>query len=193
MALTATTLSAAIGAADTVISVASATGFTAPNFTTGAGITWVLCEQEFMQVLGVSGTNITVLRGQNGSPASAHGASAPIVAGLPSDFSGLAVGVKATQDYLPDLGYGFSAPVASASAITASGPFFHLTGTTTVNTINPPAGFFGGFIVVVFDGACGAGTSGNIAVAITGTNMANKAVLFAYDPGTSKWYPSTIA
>jgi hypothetical protein len=193
MSLTATTLSAAIGASDTTISVASATGITAPNFTSGVGITYLFIEQEVLLVLGVSGTFISVQRGYNGTFTAAHGVTTPVLSGLPADFAGLSVGIKAQQDGLPDFGYTMSAPVASAATITASGPFFHLTGTTTVNTINLPAGFLGGFIVVVFDGACGMGTSGNVAVAITGTSMAGKAVLFAYDPNTSKWYPTTIA
>lgn len=66
MALTTTSLSAAVSAAkDQWISVASATGFTAS--TTGC-----FCQGEFMEVLEVSGTNIKVLRGASGTLASKH-------------------------------------------------------------------------------------------------------------------------
>ena len=52
MAITATTLSAAAGKSDLTISVASATGITAPNFTTGAGITVLQIDQEYLLVTG---------------------------------------------------------------------------------------------------------------------------------------------
>lgn len=86
MAITATTLSAAVGVTDSTIAVASATGITAPNFTTGAGITWLLVDQEFMLVISVSGTVITVIRGQNGTAQAAHVTSAQVQIGLPTDF-----------------------------------------------------------------------------------------------------------
>lgn len=86
MAITATTLAGAVKASDTVINVASATGITAPNFQTAAGITALLIDQEMFLVMGVSGTFISVLRGQFGSQAVAHVVNTNVQIGLLSDF-----------------------------------------------------------------------------------------------------------
>ena len=197
MAFNATTLSAAIGASDTTIAVASATGITAPNFTSGTGIVYLFVETEVMLVLGVSGTLISVQRGVAGTAAAAHGTSTPVLAGLPADFGPIVPSVKATQDPGPTgNSYVFSAPVSADATITRSGPLFHLTGATNVATINLPAGYLeGSAITVVFDAANGFTTAGNISVATAGTTTiaANTAVSFVYDQGTSKWYPSRAA
>lgn len=111
MALNSTTLSAAVAATDTSFAVASATGVTAPNFTTGSGITYAICDQEWMLVTGLSGTTVTVVRGVNGSVQIAHSSGARIVFGAPSDFVAQPV---ARKDYV-DYGYG-SAPVAMRAA-----------------------------------------------------------------------------
>src|SRR6476646_559447 len=87
MAITATTLASACGATDTTINVASATGITAPNFTSGAGITWLLVDQEFMVVITVLGLFVGVLRGQNGTAQVAHVSGAQVQIGLPGDFA----------------------------------------------------------------------------------------------------------
>lgn len=196
MALNATTLTAAIGATDTSFAVGSVTGITAPNFTSGVGITYLFVEQEYMLVLGVSGLVVSVQRGINGSPTAAHGASCPVVAGLPSDFTGLPISIKAQQDFYPN-NLGWSAPVAVASnAVAATGPYFHLTGTTIVKNITAPSGTIeGGTVTIVFDGS-GAGltwdATGNIAVAGTATTAAS-AVTFVFDQGSGKWHPSRLA
>jgi len=196
MALTATTLSAAIGAVDTSFSVAAATGITAPNFTTGVGITYGFCETEMMSVLTLSGTVIGVQRGIMGTAASAHGASAPIVFGAPSDFSGFAPATKATIDAEPLNFQGWAAPVTMANTITATGRYFHTTGTVILKTLTAPAGYAeGGAINIVFDGS-GAGltwdATGNIAVAGTATTAASM-VTFVFDSGSGKWHPSRLA
>lgn len=196
MAITATTLTPAIGASDTVFAVASTTNITAPNFTTGVGVTILLVEQEFMLVLAVPQSGVVqVQRGVQGSPATAHGATAPIVVGLPSDFSGLPISIKAQQDFYPN-NIGFSAPVAGANTNVATGPFFHLTGTVVMKTLTAPAGTLeGGIISIVFDGS-GAGltwdATGNIAVAGTATTAASM-VMFVFDQGSGKWHPSRLA
>jgi hypothetical protein len=195
MSITATTFSAAVGTNDTTVTVASATGITAPNFTTGVGITYLFAEQEYMLVVGVNGLSISVQRGISGSPASAHAASCPVISGLPSDFSGLPISIKAQQDFYPN-NIGWSAPVVSANTITPTGPYFHMTGTTIVKTINPvPGSLEGGFVTIVFDGS-GAGltwdATGNIAVAGTSTTAAS-AVTFVFDQGSGKWHPSRLA
>jgi len=191
MAINVTTLTSAIGAADTSITVGSVTGITAPNFTTGVGITYLNIEMEWMLVTGVpsTGTTITVQRGYLGSPAVAHGASAGVLAGLPTDFPAPPIAIKAQQDFLYDL-FGVAAPVASTNTTTASGQFFHITGTNAVTTLNPPAGnAMGGPYYVVFDGTATFATGGNIGVAVTGA--AGKLVVMVYDQANAKWYSTT--
>lgn len=88
MAITATTLAAAIGASDTTINVASATGITGPNFTAGTGITVLFIDQEFLVVIGTPvGTFVPVLRGQFGTASAAHVTGSQVQIGLPGDFS----------------------------------------------------------------------------------------------------------
>lgn len=76
--------------------------------------------------------------------------------------------------------------VASASTITPTGSVFHVTGTTTISTINPPYTGFTGCITIIPDGIFLTNTSGNIAIA--STSVVSKAICFTYD-GT-KWYPT---
>jgi len=82
------------------------------------------------------------------------------------------------------------AAVASASAITPSGPLFHITGTAAIATFNIPAGMnsYGHCLQVIPDGAFTTILGGNIAVATTA--VVNKTMRFCYDTGTSKYYPS---
>ena len=79
MALTRTTLSAAVALGDRDIVVASATGIVANDL--------VKVDEEFMQVLStyVSGTTIPVRRGQNGTAQVAHPTSAGVVHAANSD------------------------------------------------------------------------------------------------------------
>lgn len=196
MALTATTLSAACGASDTSVVVASATGITAPNNTTGVGLTYLSVETEFMLVTGVSGTVISVQRGYAGSASAAHGASAPVISGGPSDFGPIVPSVKAQQDATPAGSmFGYSAPVASAATIVATGPLFHVTGTTAINIITPPPGMIEGQITIVFDGIC-PWTLSNVTngISATGTSTAaGSAVTFYLDAATARWYPARLA
>jgi hypothetical protein len=82
MALTTTTLSAAVAQSDVSIVVASATGFAAGNL--------ILIDQEVMQVSKnyVSGTTIPVQRGLDGSAQTTHKASANVTTFLASDQPG---------------------------------------------------------------------------------------------------------
>ena len=87
MSVTTTTLSSACKATDTSIHVASTAGITAPNFQTGAGITFLQIEQEKMVVISApNGTFIPVLRGQGGTQQVAHANGALVFIGLPTDF-----------------------------------------------------------------------------------------------------------
>ena len=84
------------------------------------------------------------------------------------------------------LGTAAGASVSSASTITATGQAFHVTGTTTINTINLPFTGFTGTIRIIPDGVFLTGTSGNIAIASTA--VVSKTLEMTYDG--SKWYPS---
>jgi hypothetical protein len=203
MSLNATTITAAIGTNDTSLVVASATGITAPIFNTGAGITYLFLEQEWMLVTGITGTVVSVQRGVLGSCAVAHLSGTIVLAGLPSDFpSPIPISVKSQQDFYPNV-VGFSASVTMANTMTASGFFFHTTGTTILKTLNAPAsgpagGSFpmdGSQVSIVFDGS-GAGltwdATGNINVAGTATT-AGSMVTFTYDQSITKWIPSRLA
>ena len=91
MALTNTTISAAVSADALVIPVTSATGFAAGNF--------LRIDNEFMQVVSVSGTNISVRsRGDFGSAAVAHNILAICVTGLTSDLPNFPMGESAQVD-----------------------------------------------------------------------------------------------
>jgi hypothetical protein len=81
MALVRTTASSAIGAGDTSIVVASATGFAAGYV--------VRVDEEQMLVGGAysTGTTIPVIRGQAGTRAVAHPVTASVIAGTASDWS----------------------------------------------------------------------------------------------------------
>jgi len=202
MALNSTTFSAAVALTDTVVNVASATGITAPNYQVGdplqgisSGITFLFCEQEMMRVTKVSGTVISVVRGELGSQASAHGVTAPVIAGLPTDFPAFTPAEQTAVPAYPVKFQGFSAPVASAATIVATGPFFHVTGTTAVNIITPPAGMVEGELTIVFDSAC-TWTSSNVTngISASGTaTTAGSAVTFYLDAGTNRWFPSRLA
>lgn len=211
MALNVTTLSAAIGASDSTLLLASITGVTSANFQQGfdplkglgTGPVYLYIEQEWILVLtvGASATvPISVKRAQLGSCASAHGASAVVLAGQATDFPGPnPISIKAQQDYAPNM-IGFSAPVANAGTITATGPFFHVTGAGAVVTINAPtltaAGgsspLDGAEILIVADAVMTWTAAGNIAVAGTVTT-AGSSVTFIFDQGSGKWHPSRLA
>lgn len=100
MAITGTTLSAAITANDLVIPVTSATGFA----TSTAAPQWVKIDSEFMIIAPsyVSGTSVPVYRrGDQGTAVVAHNALAPVTTGLFSDLTALAPGAMAPTP-IPD-------------------------------------------------------------------------------------------
>lgn len=88
MSIVATTVSAAVTATQTTVTVASTTNITNPNFQTGSGITLLLIDQEFMLVTAVNTTTliVNVVRGFNGTASAAHVNGALVQSGLPTDF-----------------------------------------------------------------------------------------------------------
>lgn len=111
----------------------------------------------------------------------ARAAGSAFIFGVPVTLS--AGNVLITGSYL---GQPVGGAVASAATITPTGPIFHLTGSTGVNTINLPYVGFTGRITIICDAAVVFGTSGNIAVGAT-VSTAGTVVDFIYDG--SKWYP----
>lgn len=82
MALTTTTLAAAVAASDTKITVAAATGFAAGDN--------IQVDNEFMTVTNSyvpASVSVPVLRGVNGTFNDTHASGANVTVGLPSDFS----------------------------------------------------------------------------------------------------------
>lgn len=196
MAIVATTLSAAVGLTDLTVAVASATNITTPNNQTGAGQTFLLVEQELMQVLSVSGTVVSVIRGVNGTPAAAHVTAANVMSGSPSDFSAFTPGIKAQTDFLPNTNIGFSGTLVGTATELPPGAYYHRSGTVALVTLTLPAGVISGAeVTIVFDGSAAGLTwtaAGNISVAGTATT-AGSAVSFTYDAGITKWIPSRLA
>jgi len=91
LALVHTTISAACTAADTALTVASATGFTAGYL--------IRIGDEMMRITSayVSGTTIPVIRGQDGTLVSAHAVTSGVVCGTASDWS--TPGAQTTAQY----------------------------------------------------------------------------------------------
>lgn len=198
MSLAGTTLSAAIVPNQTTFGVASASNINNPVYLPNLAVTRLLVEEEMMEVTGVVGTQVTVRRGIEGTVAVAHAASVPVISGQASlaanDFASFTPPQRVVVDSNPQRFQGVSSPVASATTITASGPLFHVTGTTAIATINPPTGlnFVEGQITIIFDGVATWTAAGNIAVAGTPTT-AGSSVTFTFDANTGKWYPSRLA
>ena len=91
---------------------------------------------------------------------------------------------------------GLTTAVASAATILPTGPFFHLTGTTSVVNITTPVGCNATAVgacqfTVICDGVCTWGTGGNIAVA-AGTVVAGTQITFTWDAKNSKWVPNVV-
>ena len=80
--------------------------------------------------------------------------------------------------------------IASSATIAPTAPITFISGTTTIDTITPPAPISstGGRIILIPTGLWSTSTSGNIALASTA--VVNKALIMAYDATTAKWYPS---
>jgi hypothetical protein len=216
MALNATTLTAAITSVQTTFAIGSTTGIVTPNFTAvpagqvNASITYLLVEQEMMQVQSVNTTTlvVTVTRGQLGTAQVPHGVSCPVLSGTPIDFWTFVPPQKSDVPFLPFGSVAFGAPLTGAT-ITPTAAYQHFTGTVALITINLPnyvnlPGGYGGYypenpiagmqIALVFDGSSTGLTwtaAGNINVAGT-SGTAGTMVFFTYDPSISKWIPSRI-
>lgn len=75
--------------------------------------------------------------------------------------------------------------IASAAIITLSHPCHKISGTTAIDTINPPYTGFVGKVTLIATAAWSLTTSGNVAKAVTA--VASEAIDLVYDG--SVWYP----
>jgi hypothetical protein len=82
--------------------------------------------------------------------------------------------------------------IASATTIAPLAKITHITGTTDVVTITPPAAYatatYGGCLVLIPDGIFHTTNAGNVAIATTA--VVSKALTMCYDATAVKWYPS---
>lgn len=160
MALTNTTLAAAVALNDTTLKVTSATGFAAGNI--------IRVDNEVMaQTAAASGTSVPVRRGIEGTAQIAHGILADVVTGLPTDYPNppaaqitfvpvdagrVSLGVDTTlaaSDFTQDTT--FVITKATACAITLGAPSKAQNGlrigfrsaTAAAHTVTYTAGFYG--------------------------------------------------
>lgn len=168
--LTQTTVSTDITAGQTTFGLASVTGIVGQGNGPGTG-TAVYIDRELASVISVntSGKTVNVLRGINGTLATAHKASTMVLFGNPNAFvnfdqagSCVVAQVPAqpsinvlngnqwlcssiTLTWVPGFGNFngtkiVTTAVATATTILPSGPLFHVTGTTPIVTITTPTG-----------------------------------------------------
>src|ERR1700691_946254 len=195
MAITTTTLSAAITLNQLSFGLASTTNVVAPVSTTGAG-SFILIDREMMQVVGgpVSGT-VQVIRGVYGTRAVAHSASSGVlISATQADFPTFQPSIDSYNTNLNRY-QGINAPVAAAAVLVASGAFFHVTGTTASSSMTPPTGFVEGQITIIADAIwtwTSTTAANGFAQAGTVTSAAST-VTFTYDAGTSLWYASRLS
>jgi hypothetical protein len=226
MAFAYSTIAGALLPTSSLVTLTSATGVTASNYQGGGTggspqanpstgtVTYLLVEQEMMQIVSLSGTVASVKRGVLGTRAMAHAILTPFTFGLSSDFQNFVPAVKEISPVLPEQSYtGASAAVASATSIIASGPIFHVTGTTTITNMLPPTSSAlsntgpnseenyqnGTRVLIIFDGVApwtsgGSGTGPAFKVSGTPTT-AGSCVEFILDAssGTQLWYPLRLA
>ena len=97
--------------------------------------------------------------------------------------------LNATSTYINGfLATYIGANVASNATITPTGTIFHVTGITTINTINVPYSGFTGQITIIPDGLFSTGITGNIALATVA--VVSKELIMTWDNVTNLWYPS---
>lgn len=129
--MTSTTNSALISSTATSFVVGSATGITAPSFSTPnqptGNQTLLVIDQEAMFVTGVNGTFVTVIRGFAKTNASAHASGATVWVGPPTAFADgdPGMGTSCLRTTMPYV------PVVSL----ASGNTFDCLGLTTAGVI----------------------------------------------------------
>jgi hypothetical protein len=76
--------------------------------------------------------------------------------------------------------------ITAASTISVTHDVHKITGTTTINTINPPSPSFKGMVILLMAGGQ-ISDSGNVLRVID--SQADRMYTLYYDPSVSKWYP----
>jgi len=123
MALTTTTLSAAVASSDLTISVASATGI---SYSLTSPVL-LMIDDEFLVISNtVNGTVVPVSRGRNGSRAQAHGSGRTVHIGTPADFQ--LAGWQYNSDGITKFFSGMSMPTTSPSTLTTAGALTYTAG-----------------------------------------------------------------
>lgn len=216
MAIAYSTIASALTPTTTQFGLTSATGVTASIFQAATnpaiGVqTYLLVEEEMMQIISLSGTVVNVKRGVLGTRAVNHATLTPFIFGTSVDFVGFKPQIAAFGLTQPDTGFmGASATIASAATIQIPGPLFHLTGTTSITNMQPPTSallsqtgpsseenYINGYRVsIICDGAAvftsgGGGTGPAIALTVTARTAASF-IDFILDTtsGAALWYPS---
>lgn len=146
---------------------------TPPGPATGSTVSTILQSTAGMPAIGATCTsyNLDYLNKDTGE-------RRVCIAGLiePSGFGADAVGTA----------------IASATTIAPVAKITHVTGTTNVVTITPPAAYttagYGGCLVLIPDGLWSTTNAGNIAIATTG--VVSKQLNVCYDATAAKWDPS---
>ncbi len=222
-ALTQTTTTAAVSASTNVIPLTSVTGIAAGVVTSGTvGTQLYVVDKgqkigETMNVLSVSGLNVTVSR-IPGAEVS-HASGAMVLAGQPNQFYGydptgatdaantpwvnIYTGNQwlyssVTGTWVPGFGNTTTAPqvtllvASTAGLILPTGPLFHVNGTAAITGITVPVGAANGASFSIIPDAIFTWTAANN-LALAGTAVVNKLLTFTYDATNSKWVPSYIA
>jgi hypothetical protein len=166
LAIVATTLTTAITTpGQTFFGVASTTNITPPNNQTGAGITFLLVDQEYMAVTAVNTTTlvVTVLRGQFGTPAVTHLSGVLVQAGLPTDFSPITefVGASLTVKQIEaSLNWPATFLTGAADALTgaSAGLFVVKTAGVDAITLATPLAAHEGNVIMIFSDTANAHT-----------------------------------
>ncbi len=216
MAFAYSTVVSALAPTDTSFALTSATGVTASIFQAATnpaiGIqTYLLVDQEMMQVIALNGTVVNVKRGVMGTRAMPHPALTNFIFGTSVDFLNFVPAIKAFVSVQPDINSQSAGPViASAASIIAPSSLFHVSGTTSITNIQPPTSALlsqsgpnseenyvnGTRITIIFDSTAALATGGGgTGPAIAGTVAAMTAGTFLdlildTSSGAALWYPS---
>jgi hypothetical protein len=158
-------------------------------------VNYIVVEQELMIVTAISGTTISVSRGQVGTKAVAHATSSPVASFLSTDnYTGVYGVTPYTNPINPVIGSPLTGTPITPT-VYGNGAMIHFTGTTALVNITLPTGVLATEVTLIFDGS-GSGltwtAAGNISVAGTATT-AKSSVTFRYDVSTAKWIPSRLA
>src|SRR5277367_2136283 len=219
MAFAYSTIANAMLATDTSVGLTSATGVTASIFQAainpGVGVqTYLLVDQEMMQIISISGTFVNVKRGMLGTRSMPHPTLSPFIFGLNTDFLNFVPAIKAFTIVQPDVGFQAVGPVvASAASIIAPSSLFHVSGTTNITNMQPPTSALlsnsgpnseenyvnGTRVTIIFDSTAlvttGGGGTGPAFAAATLAATAATFCDFILDTssGAALWYPSRHA